>query len=263
MLLVDDWACLFKNRKSYTFEDYLKSHLNHVHDLQYQTGTEISKVCKYLSSELSKYAISHSPIYTNHKGIIDKSSLNGPEWYTNRHPFQKATTGGSTTGKKFHYLRWADTYEQIEKDAHYKAILSEFDLDKPIQILYLMLDLTNERSETKLTKIYKTSNILISHGQGQQAMVHEVMRNRTYYTDYYKFYEDVFNYCVDHKIDVILAPGQAIASLAWNARRLKISTPICSLLSNTGNKVSIGDPVRIVNQPYKIGRREIRLHLYC
>lgn len=242
MLLLDDPLLLYRRRKQYSLSDYLKEHLKQVHALQYQTEDDIRNVCKYLSRELAKHAKKHSPVYKNHRGVIDKSHLKDKnQWYVDGFHAHAATTGGSTTGQPFHYNRWATHYNQIEGEIHYRAILNEFGLERPVQILYLMLDLTDDRHNIELVKVYQTDNLLISHGQGRLATVHEVVRGRHYYLDYLGFYDAIFAYCDQHDIDVVLAPGQAIASLAWNARRLKRSKPICRLLSNTGDKVSRAD----------------------
>jgi hypothetical protein len=242
MLLLDDALLLYRNRNHHSLSEYLKHHLKHVHNLQYQNSIDIRTICEHLNQQLLEYANTYSPVYKTHKGIIDKSRLmNKSDWYVKNIPAHAATTGGSTTGDRFHYTRWATHYNEIEGDLHYKAILKEFKLEKPINILYLMLDLTEDRNSDTLTKVYHTSNILISHGQGPSATIHEVIRNRTYYNDYFGFYEAIFKYCTDNSIDVILAPGQVISALAWNSRRLHHTAPICNLLSNTGNKVHRSD----------------------
>lgn len=238
MLLLDDSLLLYRQRKTYTFNNYLKRHLNQALSLQYQSGKDITATCRHLSHELDKYVQNNSPVYSIHHGTIDKSHLNDKDsWFVRGFQAHAATTGGSTTGEPFHYLRWATHYDQIEAECHYRAILQEFGLDRPINLLYLMLDQTGDRSDDTFTKVYQTSNILISHGLGQQATVHEVIRNRTYYNDYFGFYETLFDYLNKEKIDVILAPSQAISALAWHARRLEHSAPICKLLSHTGNKI--------------------------
>lgn len=242
MLLLDDPLLLYRYRKTYSFEEYLKKHLCQVHSLQYLGGEHISTSCRYLNHELVKYAKAKSPIYNIHKGVIDKQHLlDAQTWYVTGHSAHTATTGGSTTGSRFNYLRWATHYNQIEGDTHYKAILQEFKLDRPINVLYLMLDQSDDPTSEILTKVYRTNNILISHGQGQQATIHEVIKNKHYYQDYYVFYEKIFEYCIVNNIDVILAPGQVIASLAWNARRTKQTQKVCHLLSNTGDKVDRTD----------------------
>lgn len=242
MLLLDDPLLLYRSRKDYLLKDYLREHLRHVHSLQYLGGDKITTVCRHLSRELAKYAQNNSPVYRTHMGVIDKSHLLDKEkWYVGGFQAHAATTGGSTTNGRFHYTRWATHYNQIEGEAHYRAVLNEFGIDRPAQILYLMLDQTDDRDSDTLVNVHRTDNILISHGQGKHATVHEIVKNRLYYHDYFGFYDAIFAYLNEHKIDVILAPGQVITALAWNARRLRQTAPICRLLSNTGDKVSRED----------------------
>ncbi len=242
MLLLDDPLLLYRCRKDYLLKSYLKQHLNHINVLQYHSSKDIKATCRHLSRELTKYAQNNSPVYTTHCGTIDKSNLlDKDQWYVTGFKIHAAATGGSTTGQPFHYLRWATHYNQIESDCHYRAILQEFGLDRPISILYLMLDQTDDRSDDTLIKLYRTHNILISHGQGQQATVHEVIKNRAYYHDYFGFFDALFAYLSKEQIDIILAPGHVITALAWNARRLGYTAPICKLLSNTGTKVDRAD----------------------
>lgn len=242
MLLLDDPLLLYRFRKDYSLTNYLREHLRHVHSLQYTSAEQITATCRYLSRELTKYAQKNSPVYATHKGVIDKSHfLNKSDWYVDGFQAHAATTGGSTSGNRFLYNRWATHYNQIESETHYRAVLEEFGIDRPAQILYLMLDRTDDRNNNTLINTYHTDNILISHGQGKQATVHEVIKNRLYYHDYLGFYEAIFRYLSEHAIDVILAPGQVISAMAWNARRLRQASPICRLLSNTGSKVKQAD----------------------
>ncbi len=242
MLLLDDINLLFRDRNKFQLSEYLNKIVSQVNTLQFQSEETITSVCDYLKTELETYAKIHSPIYQNHQGIITKNDLlDKDRWYVPDYNAATASTGGSTTGERFHYLRWSDTFQEIERDQHYKAILKEFGFDKPVTILYLMLDLTDDRESNDLIKTFNTSNILISHGQQQIATVHEVRRNRIYYHNYYLFYEQILQFITKNKIDIILAPGHVLASLVWNIKRLKHTTPICKLLSNTGDKANIAD----------------------
>ncbi len=242
MLLLDDPLLLHRSRKDYLLKDYLREHLRHIHPLQYMGGEQIGTVCRHLSRELTKYAQDNSPVYATRRGVIDKSHLlDKNAWYVGGFQAHAATTGGSTTGARFHYTRWATHYNQIEGEIHYRAVLNEFGIDRPAQIMYLMLDQTDDRTGGSLVNVHHTDNILMSHGQGRSATVHEVIKNRLYYHDYLGFYEAIFQYLNEHDIDVILAPGQVITALAWNARRLRQTAPVCRLLSNTGSKVERAD----------------------
>lgn len=239
MLFLDDSTYLFRVRDHYKLNDYLKHHLMFINQFQYNQPDFILNACNYLVEQLKIHG-KRSSAYDNICGIVDKSHLN-KNWYIDGYNAQTTSTSGTTTGERFQYLRWADTYQAIEADCHYKAVLKEFNLDRPISILYLMLDQSDERSNTELIKTYRTNNILISHGQSEQALVYEVVRNKTYYNNYFEFYERIFEFCQNNPIDVIIAPGQALSALVWNAKRLKLTRKICKLFSNTGEKANPSD----------------------
>lgn len=239
MLLLDDLAMLYRRKSEYTFPDFLCRLQHHVHELQYHHGTKIIEVCGYLSDQLKSYIKEFSPIYTTHNGIITKYDFaNQKKWFVPGVAAQQAWTGGTTNSVKFEYRRWADTFETIEGDCHYRAILREFKLDRPVQILYLMLD--KNRFEPFI-KTYRTNNILLSHGQARQALVHEVSRNKLFYSNYYKFYEEIIKYCENNTIDIIMVRGETLAALRWNYRRLKSNRRLAILLSSTGSKANRPD----------------------
>lgn len=241
MLKLEDINFLYDLRSHHTYPNFLKLLLPHIQELQYQKPIIIKDFCEYLTKQLLLHT-ENSPIYKDHRGIITKDQLQNQEtWYVNGWPAAAAQTGGSTTGQRFSYRRWSETYQQIESDNHYRAILKEFDLEKPSQVLYLMLDRAVDRQTNSLTRIYTTNNIMISHGLKQQAVIHDVIRNQAYHTNYQEFYERLLEYLNDNPIDIILAPGGIITELTWNIKRLQHTAPICKLLSNTGSKVNRDD----------------------
>jgi hypothetical protein len=242
MLILDDIYYLHRQRNSLTYPLYLQHLLKHTQELQYQDGSFIIEFCAYLKEQITTYAKINSPVYKRRNRIISKDDLvNKKNWYVPGWAAAASQTGGSTTGNRFHYLRWSDVYFPIEGDNHYRSILQEFQLDRPIHVLYLMLDQLDDRQTDTFTRVYNTQNILISHGMRQLSTVHDVIKNRLYYNDYFGFYEKLLNYLSNNDIDVILAPGWIITALAWNIKRLNHTAPICKLLSNTGAKVSIND----------------------
>lgn len=235
MMMLDDVRLLFRNRHQYEYHIYLQKLLNHIHELQHQDGNFITEMCEDLREKIRYHAKTHSPIY-NANIQISKADLDDKnKWYVPGWNASASHTGGSTNGERFHYLRWTDTYQKIEGDIHYKAILKEFEITSP-RILYLMLDQYDDRSTDNLVRTYTTANVLISHGARQQANIHDVIKNKTYYNDYFTFYENLIEYLNNTEIDVILAPGNVIAELTWNLKRLNHTTKICKLLSSTGAK---------------------------
>jgi hypothetical protein len=241
MLLLDDVNLLYRQRDTLTLPEFLRRFARHVNDLQYQPEKTVRHICKYLREEMTVHSKS-SLVYTKHRGVISKAELvNKDQWYIKDFAAHAASTGGSTSGEPFHYLRWADIYNEIEGEQHYRAILKEFNITQPARVLYLMLDQTDDRSMDTFIRTYQTANLLISHGQQQRATIHEVIKNRSFYNDYYNFYEKVIKFTAENDIDIILAPGNVVAALTWNIRRLGHTAPICKLLSNTGEKAARQD----------------------
>ncbi len=237
MLLLNDIMNLYRNRASFDYPTFLQKFVNHAHLLQYYTPTFIKEICQYLNTEITTFAQQNCPIYQSQSGVITKSELSDSAlWYVNKWPTMLTSTSGSTTGERFSYKIWTETYNKIECDSHYKLILQEFKLNKPLQILYLMLDNAKNRN-TELIKITKNNNIIMSHGQGLHATIHEVTQNQLYFDNYQLFYKEILDYLTNCNIDIILAPGNVIASLTWAVKHFQHTKPICQLLSNTGEKV--------------------------
>lgn len=240
MLILDDARSLYQRRNELSYPQYLRELLKHIHELQYQDGTFIYEFCQNLSQQLHHHA-KQSPAYESDK-IRDRTDLQDKEkWYLKGWTSAASNTSGSTTGQRFHYLRWADIYIPIESEIHYRAILKEYNLDRPINILYFMLDQFEDRNTDNLIRNYTTSNALISHGMRQNAHIHEVIRNRNYFNNYFQFYENLITYLSSIEIDVILAPGSLITELTNNIKRLHHTAPICKLLSSTGTKTNLKD----------------------
>lgn len=239
MLFLDDVK--FLERFEEPLDEYLIRAVKHVNALQFCDENTIRSHCDRLKTAIGTF-VQESPIYTKHTGTITKNNLlDKDKWYVKGYAADKASTSGSSTGEHFEYLRWSDTFLAIEKHAHYLAILDEFKISESTKILYLMLDTTEDRNTNELIKIYRTDNILISHGQQQRAVVYEVIKNKKFFNDYYGFYEDIIQFLNFSEIDIIICQGNVAASLTWNLKRLKHDRKICKLLSNTGYKVNHAD----------------------
>ncbi len=214
--------------------------LKHVNQLQYETPQFITNICNHLRKSIKTYATQNSEIYKTRNKTISKADLQDKsKWYVNSIPFAEASTGGSTTATKFYYRRWHGIYEQIEGTCHYKAIAEEFNIKDHPHILYLMMDLPHIGQN--LVDVIKTNNVLISHGYGKAATIHNIIRNNLYFENHQQFYESVIKYLSTNNIDIILAPGNIISALTWNLQRLKHKSKICALLSSTGEKTNTNE----------------------
>ena len=237
MLLVDDPTTLWRHRDSYDLRGLLLANLRHVHGLQYLNGAEIAEASNYLRGQLREYANQHSPAYRDRPGIVSKRDLqNKTDWYVEGVPFQAASTSGST-GTHFHYRRWAESFQTIEANLHYRAILHEYQI-KCQNLVYLMLD---QPVTPKAIRTHQTNNLVMSHGLRTAVTVHEFSRSPLYYKDSNRFWGEIITYCQELNPEVILIRGDLLATFRWNCERLGVATPLCQLLSHTGAKARLDD----------------------
>jgi len=243
MLLNHDVRSLLKYSTDYV--DFLKAYAPISNELLFQDVELIKQLTSYCRNNIRTYAIKSSPCYQDRQCIIDKSHLNDKTlWYPqNNIAYLDTTTGGTTHNIRFRYRIWKDLYHIIEGINHYNLILEEYNISKPLNILYFG---SNEisTSDTLITQV-STRNVLISHGAYSQALVHTVNYGQLYLTDIYAFYERIIAYCLIHNIDVISCSGQEVASLKWNLDRLKTDRKICSLISSTGCKTNISNLIEL------------------
>lgn len=232
MLLCDDIHQLFRHKTDHI--SFLEKYAKIANTLMYQSEEFIKEVIEYLTTEITKHA-QQLPVYTTQR-IISKSELINTNWYLPYDSFENETSG--STGKPFKYKIWRNTYDQLECESHYKTITDEFNISGPTKILYLHYDVTKPNSK-ELINIYTTNNPLVSHGLRGQAEIHSAIANHTFYMNYYRYYEELINYIIENKIDIIHAQSNAIASLAWNVKRLDKKEKLCKLISNTGSKLNL------------------------
>lgn len=234
MLLNDDIHQLFKSKTDHQL--FLRNYASIANTLMYQSEDFIREITTYLITKIVKQAQSSS-IYRRHTGIITKQELLDKNlWYLpNYSTFENETSG--STGTPFKYQIWRDIYNPIECESHYKTIADEFNISGPARILYLHFDIVKPHT-TQPVEIYTTQNPLVSHGLRGQAEIHSAIANHTFYTNYYRYYEELINYIIENKIDIIHAQSNAIESLAWNVKRLGRKDRLCKLISNTGSKLS-------------------------
>lgn len=242
-MLFDDIHLLFHNKPEYI--TFLLKYAQFSHNLMYESEKFVKDATNYLKSQMEAYS-KKSPVYQKHIGIISKYELLDKKlWYISDIPSFENYTSGSTS-KPFKYKIWNDIYDVIEGQNHYKAITDEFNIHGETKILYLHYDEILPQSD-KLISIYRTDNPLISHGLRRNAEIHSAVVNKTFYNNYYKYYEELINYIIENNIDIIHAQSNAIASLTWNTKRLRINNKLCKLISNTGSKLNINNVIELQN----------------
>jgi len=240
-MLLNDIHQLFRSNTDHQL--FLKQYAGIANTLMYQSEEFIREVTAYLITKIVKQA-QLSPVYRRHTGIITKQDLvNKDQWYLpNYDTFENETSG--STGAPFRYKIWRDIYASIECESHYKTIADEFNISGPVKILYLHFDTVKPNTD-QLIETYVTQNPLVSHGLKGQAEIHSAIANRTFYVNYYKYYEDLIEYITENKIDIIHSQANSIASLAWNAKRLQCKKKLCRLISNTGSKLRTQDVIEL------------------
>lgn len=242
-MLLNDIRQLFKNKKDHI--SFLKQYSDIANSLMYHDEDFIREVTNYLTIQIVKHA-QLSDTYKTYHGIITKAELtNKNKWYLENYDSFENSTSGST-GTPFRYKIWKDTYNKIECNNHYKTINDEFNLNGPVKILYLHAD-TNRPNTSELVEIYRTQNPLVSHGFRHQAEIHSALLNKTFYTNYNKYYEELIDYIIKNNIDIIHTQNNNIISLAWQIKRLGIKNRICKLISNTGSKLDISKTMELQN----------------
>jgi hypothetical protein len=201
-----------------------------------------------MAARLREYVRRHCSIYCRWDAdtTIDKSNLTAGGWHVEHTASRPAATGGSTNGRPFRYWRWTPAYRPIECDNHYRLIAQ---MHLPTQIVsrigYLMLDQLSSRSDATLVRTCRTDNVVTSHGFGGVVEVSVFIANRTYFTDYHQFYDDVIDQLIATPQDIVLAPGNVIRSLAWHCQRRPDASRLCRLLSNTGEALDEADALAL------------------
>lgn len=243
MLLNHDVRSLLKYASDYT--DFLRAYAPISNELLFQDIGLIQQLISYCRANIKAYAAQNSECYQNNDEIINKTHLaDKTKWYPEDSvQYLDTTTGGTTHNVRFGYRIWKDLYKTIEGINHYNLILEEFNISKPLNILYFGSNEINT-ADALITQT-KSRNVLISHGAYSQAQIHTVNYGQLYFTDIYSFYEQIIAYSILHNIDVISCSGQEVASLKWNLDRLKINRRICSLISSTGCKTNISNLVEL------------------
>jgi hypothetical protein len=235
-MLLDDVRSLFLNRPSHI--EFLKKYAPISDSVMFQDIDFIHEICDYLRNQIVKHS-SSCPVYRLYDKVEKKDLLDKCLWYDKDIPSFKNQTSGST-GARFEYLIWSDIYNSIEGNSHYGAIAKEFGIIGKAKILYMHQDIVRPNS-TRLIEITKSNNPLISYGLYEEAEIHNVIVNKTYFNNYYKYYSEILEYAALNNIDIIHTKSNVISSMAWNIKLLSFNKQICKLLSNTGSKLNIND----------------------
>lgn len=168
--------------------------------------------------------------------IIEKGDM---KFYKSHIPRKKITTSG-TTAAPFEYFVSEDYFKRIEIDLHYKYVLKEFDLDKPISVL--RINVFPHKGMRGYQKIeYKGKNFWLKRFiEDNDYFLTHAATGIFFHFIYYPDEIDVFcDYLInvffkENKVDVFLSPFSFISVLL---SFMKSPEKIAYLISNINESV--------------------------
>ena len=223
-------------------QDSICSYLDVAKNLMYQDEDVVRLVVEKLKNSIFNFSSSRCSL--NFKKILEKKDLeNKSNWYINEISdlAVQTSTSGSTTGVPFEYLRFVPVFEKIEWDYHYNLVLDEFGIEQSPSILYMMPH-NYRRENNKYVVSYGSSSELniVNHGNKRTPIIHYV-DFEAYKNDRENFFEYLFSYLRENKIDVFYTSAPEINSLCSYAKKHKISDKLGFLLSSTNEKLLAND----------------------
>jgi hypothetical protein len=208
-------------------------------NLLYEDEDLVLETIEILKRNIKNWSQKYSEAYKNNKDFFSKQDLlDKSKWFVDfiKNESQPMATNGSTTGFSFPYLRWEPFLYFIEADNHYDLILDEFEISQQPNILYFFNN--NQYDASKYITVKSDSkNFMEHHGTSRIANVHYVNFDR-FKKNQQSFFEYVLFYLLEHKMDVIFAPGPSINSMCHFIRKLYPKVhKICKLLSNSNERL--------------------------
>ena len=207
-------------------------------DLLFEEEELVLETTGILKINIEAWAQKMSPVYSKKSNFVSKVDLLDKDlWYVKSatDEAQPMTTSGSTTGSPFGYMRWEPFLYFIEGLNHYDLILDEFDVPIRPKILYFFN--SNQYDPKKLITVRDDSaNFMEHHGTSRKAEVHYV-NFKAFEGNHRDFFVNLISHLLEHRIDVIFAPGPATNSMCHYMRKMNISDKICGLLSNSNERL--------------------------
>lgn len=236
MLSISSW-------KRMGAREALLSYMGVCNYLMYEDEDVVRDVTGTLREKISKWARDKSEVYSNLEGIISKSELEDKDkWYVKevQNEWQRTSTSGSTTGKPFHYLRWAPSFDAIEWGSHYDMVLDEFGIGPNPQVMYFFSDYYKKKDGEFILKSGKSHIMLNNHGMARNPTVHYVNFDM-YKENQRDFFSYLFEYLEENPIDVLFTSGPQIRSMCNYSIELEAKHKFGKLLSNTNEKIRSED----------------------
>lgn len=221
-------------------DELIRSYINICEHLLYEDASIIKEVTNKLVQSTRLFARRNSNFYRSLEKwpVIDKGMLMDKEkWYTGAFEALPMRTRGTTTGSRFSYLSWRDTFAIVEGVFHYGHVLKEFGLKDSPNIMHLLFQ---HPIGHKPMILRSPQSPLHSHG-GNNSVVHVVHDEPPSDRQQDDYYMRLFDYLAANKIDVILTSGPVINSLAHFAKKFNVRHKLCKLLSNTCEPARMSD----------------------
>jgi hypothetical protein len=227
-------------------EQVVREYLEICDDLMLGDENEVREIIRVMTGNIRDFAYRNSKFYSSDRGIIDKSMLSDKlQWFVDGVDYiDKATNG--TTGNRFYYRAWKDTFDRIERDFHYGAILKEYEIQKP-KVLCLLGQHVHPASQDvhNVVVLKDTSSPMHSHG-ASNAEVHSVDVSMAW-NDPDASFKQLFDYIRSQNFDVILSSGPFINSMVHYVQKFGIKGKLCKLLSNTCEPLMLLDVAALKN----------------
>lgn len=217
-------------------------------DLLYEDEELVREVTSLLRKNIEQWAKTYSEVYSNIDKVISKQDLfDKSTWYVNcvSEESMNMATSGSTTGSPFSYLRWDPFLYFIEAENHYDLIMDEYSISNNPDVMYFFN--TSMYDKSKIVTVRSDSkNFMEHHGLKRKANVHYI--NFSKFKDERESYLfELSNYLIENKIDVIFAPGSSINSLCYYLKKNEKKFKMCSLLSNSNERLKPQDALFLLN----------------
>lgn len=212
--------------------------------LMHEDEELVRDVVSILRRNITMWAMNHSPVYASSgDSILSKEDLSDKsQWYVDSMlaETQPMATSGSTTGTPFEYLRWEPFLYPIEADNHYDMIMDEFLVPERPKVMYFFN-----------TGMYDHSLDVTIRGDSRNFMEHHGLKRRAevHYPNFIRFQRErdgflgrLIYHIIEHKIDVMLAPGPTINALCSKMKKiLPRIKRLFGLVSNTNERLLPSD----------------------
>lgn len=221
-------------------EELLDNYINVANTLLYQDEATLKSYQDVLQKNIVDWAIEHSNVYKTlyqPDRIFTKDDLlDKDNWYVSRLKDNSgiSSTSGSTTGDPFSYAIYNRYARFLIDDQHWSLILKEFGLNDhriKITILYYFKDTLSVFPDDTFVRSDHAVSSQFQYNHGSRDCSVDYINFKDFGSTYW--YEQLFNYLSETKIDIIISTGPIINQLCEEIRQRKYSKKLCYLLSHS------------------------------